>query len=209
MCSSSLKKTSSLLRVTCALALVGWSSIAASLENNSTVLSSDARSSNVSELFSKVLELEEHMRELTGKLQHAEHEQQILLNKFNEVIKAKDEAQPIHKHSAEQAIINPSVQSPSADKGEILYRQGMAAVDNKLYDKAATYFAQSYRYYSEVKSTEVLFKLIETLALQKKYAQACPLTKKISDKHLKPEQKSHLMELTNAHCQKKSLKQDF
>jgi tetratricopeptide (TPR) repeat protein len=191
-----------ILKVAGVVACVAWSLMAGSTEHNATTLSADARSSNLSELFSKVLELEEKMRELTGKLQVAEHEQQTLLNKFNQVIKAKDEAS--HAHSQIKDRANTETQSPSFDKGEILYSQGLAAYNNKLYSQAATYFAKSYRYYSEVKSNEVLFKLIEVLALEKKYEQACTLTKKISDKRLKAEQKSYLTELIFTHCQKKS-----
>ena len=51
----------------------------------SEALSRESVSSNTSELFAKVLALEENMREMTGKLQQYEHNVQELSKQLNEL----------------------------------------------------------------------------------------------------------------------------
>lgn len=193
------------------------------------VLSREATSSNTSELFAKVLTLEEHMRDITGKLQSYEHENKILSQKLNSLL-AKEPAatqapqpvsstqmgdekllqaiQLIENKNYDQALaqlneLSDSSHLKASSKGDVFYYQGKAYLGKKDNATASSYFAKSYRYFLDIKSNDVLFKLIETLVLEKKYSDSCSLLKKLSDKYVKAlnaDRKQYISNLENTHC---------
>ena len=156
----------------------------------SEALSRESVSSNTSELFAKVLALEENMREMTGKLQQYEHNVQELSKQLNElssgsaITQSSSNKTPDEKlFSAIQLIENKRfsesitqlrelVESTSGEQhfatpGEVSFWLAKAYLGKGEYGKASAYLAKSYRYYSEIKSNYILLKLVEVLVLER------------------------------------------
>jgi TolA-binding protein len=197
---------------------------------------------NAPELFAKVLELEEQLRELNGQLQNSERSFASLSKKVDDLYEkvaqmAADKSKPksnlsskktkgndlnsnfshsinlIESGKSEEAIklLLSTLQKEKnnnkqlKNEGAIYYWLAKAYMNTKAPDKAAHYFAKSYRYYSNVKPKNVLVELIDTLASNKKYKQICPLIRKLDVKYLKSLDKNKrtaLQVLKTTHCSK-------
>jgi len=216
----------------CALLICGFSSHATATLN--TTLNTTARSSIQSELFARVLELEEQLRELNGRLQLSERSHINLAKKVDELYKKVGRLAIIKKTPSKQlsaTILSRSISLIKRGKnteaikslktylqetktqnkrpkneGEIYYWLAKAYLNKKSPDKAAHYFAKSYRHCSNVRSKDILVELIETLAFSKKYKQVCPLISKLDTKYLNSltaKKQTSLEVLKTTHCQKK------
>jgi TolA-binding protein len=188
------------------------------------VLRRDARSSNTSELFAKVLELEESIRNLTGRLQQSEHAYATLAKKLDGFDNKTSSPEPVYG-VASSSVISDATKLIQAGKnteaiellttqlqkvkegsienpGELYYWLAKAHMNAKSSDKAAHYFVKSYKHNTDV-TKNILVELIETLAVDKKYKQICPLLSKLDVKYLNSisaEKKARIKALERSHC---------
>ena len=184
-----------------------------------TTLNRNASSTNTSDLFAKVLDMEEQLQELNGRLQKSEHLNSKLIKKLNNLssrvenialtnaktnrtskvsYQSSNTRKLLHsiklievgKNTEAIKILKSCLQNSKTQKkqleseGEIYHWLAKAYMNQKSPEKAAYYFTKSYRYYSGVKSNNVLVGLIEALASNKKYNQICPLLNKLDAKYL-------------------------
>lgn len=188
-----------------------------------TTLRRDARSSNTSELFAKVLELEESIRNLTGRLQQSEHAYATLAKKLDGFDNKASSPEPSYG-GASLSIISDATKLIQAGKnteaielltiqlqkakessenpGELYYWLAKAHMNVKSSDKAAHYFVKSYKHNTDV-TKNILVELIDTLAVDKKYKQICPLLSKLDVKYLNSisaEKKARIKALERSHC---------
>jgi hypothetical protein len=207
-------------------------------KNLNSTLRRDPKSSNHSELFAKVLELEDQIRKLNGDLQRSDHERENLALKvdglYNQATTTTKTAsnqfsEKKHKTSYLTTIVQASnlinngenveaiklldlyIQKANTqkkslgDEGELYYWLAKAYANEKRLDKAAHYFAKSYKYNVDVRSKNILVSLIETLALDGQYKQICPLLSKLDMQYLaslNATKRNAINALKKSHCLK-------
>ncbi len=167
-------------------------------------LSSNSQKQN-SELFKKIMQLEETVRELQGNIQHVEHTNKQLMAKINNVNEdmsyrfaqmdksssVKDSLKSIKEYismiesgklkDARSGLLDYIKYKKGNAKGIAYYWLGKSYMEEGAYKDAGTYFLKSYKYYPvNEKAPESLLGLAVSLRYLDKKNRACSILKRLS-----------------------------
>jgi len=156
---------------------------------------------NGSELYTKILDLETRLREIEGRIQHTEYTYKQLIAKITNLTddmnyrfskmdqKKSSEADTVKDlksyvkifeqgdfSGAREGINNYIKYSNGTDKGEAYYWLGRCYMEEKNYNEAGTYFLKSYKYYpASTKAADSLLHLSFSLEKLDKKNRACTI----------------------------------
>lgn len=161
-----------------------------------------------SELYTKILDLETRLREIEGRIQHAEYTHKQLIAKisnladdmnyrFSKVDQKSSEADTVKDlksyvkmfeqgnfSGAREGINNYIKYTNGTDKGEAYYWLGRAYMEEKNYNEAGTYFLKSYKYYpANTKAADSLFQLSLSLEKLDKKNRACTILGRLDSEY--------------------------
>ena len=167
-------------------------------------LSSNSQKQN-SELFKKITQLEEQMRELQGNIQHVEHTNKQLMAKINNVNEdmsyrfaqmeksssGKDSLKSMKEYismiesgkvkDAREGLLDYIKYKKGNVKGIAYYWLGKSYMEERAYKDAGTYFLKSYKYYpANEKAPESLLGLAVSLRNLDKKNRACSILNRLN-----------------------------
>jgi TolA-binding protein len=171
-----------------------------------------------SELFKKIVQLEEQIRELQGNIQHVEHTNKQLMAKINNVNEdmsyrfaqmeksssGKDSLKSIKEYvsmiesgkvkDARVGLLDYIKYKKGNAKGIAYYWLGKSYMAERAYKDAGTYFLKSYKYYpANEKAPESLLGLAVSLRNIDKKNRACSILKRLDAEYPnRPDEKKEI-----------------
>jgi TolA-binding protein len=179
----------------------------AKVSRNLTEISSNNETKNqksYSDLYAKIVDIEERLRELNGKLEHVEYTSKQLIGKlsnltedinyrFTKLERSKDSREQVGDlrdgikmfedgkyRDARESLHSYIKIAQGNDKGEAYYWMGKCYMEENIYKEAGTYFLKSYKYYpSNSKATDSLLNLAISLKKLDKRNRACSILSRL------------------------------